>query len=318
MGNFSVAAPAGATRQVGVARIAPRDYAWVAPKRAEPRRIVKLLVTSDLHYGASHDGDRSTRALAEQVCSERADVLLIAGDIATGPVALGKCLALFESFAGAKLAVPGNHDIWVGQHSPANSWQLHEDLIPALLTEFGFHPLHMQPKVVGDVGFVGSMGWYDYSFRDDLGIDLGHYEAKTYPGMREPLWSDARHVKLSMTDAELTHVLTQRLHAQLAEVSTAQHVVALVHHVVTKRLLFHPRILVPRVWRFLNAFLGSEQLGDALAEDHKIAQVFCGHIHRARSLRHNGGTWSTIGSDYGTKELVHATPFEIVKREKVV
>jgi predicted phosphohydrolase len=279
---------------------------------------VKLLVTSDLHYGASPDGDRSTRALAQRVCSEGGDVLLLAGDIAASPVALGKCLALFEEFEGTKLAVPGNHDIWVGQHSPADSWQVHEDLIPALLTEFGFHPLHAQPKVVGDVGFVGSMGWYDYSFRDDLGIDLGHYEAKVYPGMREPLWNDARHVKLSMTDAELTRLLTGRLHAQLAEVSDAKHVVALVHHVVTKRLLFHPRVLVPRVWRFLNAFLGSEQLGGALAEDRRVTQVFCGHIHRARRLRHNGGTWSTIGSDYRTKELIHATPFEIIKSEKVV
>jgi putative phosphoesterase len=278
---------------------------------------VKLLVTSDLHYGASAEGDRNTKALAERVCSESADVLLIAGDIATGPVALGRCLALFESFSGAKLAVPGNHDIWVSQRSPADSWQMHEDLLPALLTEFGFHPLHAAPRVVGDVGFVGSMGWYDYSFRDDLGIDVSHYVSKVYPGMQEPLWSDARHVKLSLTDAELTQLLTQRLRAQLAEVSRAKHVVALVHHVVTKRLLFHPRILVPRVWRFLNAFLGSEQLGATLADDHRTSQVFCGHIHRARSLRHNGGTWSTIGSDYGPKELIHATPFEIIRREVV-
>jgi len=265
----------------------------------------------------SRDDDRSTEALAERVCSEPADVLLIAGDIASGPVALGRCLALFESFAGPKLAVPGNHDIWVGQGSPADSWQMHEELIPALLTEFGFHPLHLRSKIVGTVGFVGTMGWYDYSFRDDLGIDVGHYEAKVFPGMAEPLWSDARHVKLPMTDVELTQLLTERLVTQLAEVAKTDHIVALVHHVVTKRLLFHPRILVPRIWRFLNAFLGSEQLGAALSGSHKVTQVFCGHIHRARSLRHNGGTWSTIGSDYGSKELIHATPLEIIKRETV-
>jgi 3',5'-cyclic AMP phosphodiesterase CpdA len=275
---------------------------------------VKLLITADLHYGASRDGDRAVEALAERACGEGADALLIGGDIGEGPRAFEACLALFEGFRGAKLAVPGNHDVWVRRET-VDSWTLHESVLPARLEDHGFHPLHLRPAKVGDVGFVGSMGWYDYSFRDDIGIDLTHYETKTFPGTRHPIWNDARFARFPMADGALAGLLADRLGRQLADLEGSGRVVALLHHVASKRLLYHPRCLVPRVWRFLNAFLGSESLGTVLGRDARVVQVFCGHIHRSRTVEFDGSSISTIGSSATHKELVRATPTEILDRE---
>ena len=41
---------------------------------------------------------------------------------------------------------------------------------------------------MGDVGFAGSLGWYDYSFAQaSLGIPRRFYEAKVSPGVAERL-----------------------------------------------------------------------------------------------------------------------------------
>lgn len=276
---------------------------------------MKLLVTADLHYGTSRADNRQVEALAQRVCQEQADALLIAGDIGEGLPAISACLSLFRPFTGMKLAVPGNHDIWV-HAGAADSWDLHERALPQLFESHGFHPLHVRSTRIADVGFVGSMGWYDYSFRDDIGIDLERYESKIYPGSPGPLWNDARYVRLPMSDVELTACLAQRLRDQLQSVDDCRSIVAVVHHLVSKRLLFHPRFMVPRVWRFLNAFLGSTVLGTVLTEQPRVRLALCGHIHRARSVRQGRACWSTVGRDHDARELVYATPEAIVRRER--
>jgi 3',5'-cyclic AMP phosphodiesterase CpdA len=278
---------------------------------------LKLLVTSDLHFGASSSGNRAVRRLAERVCGEGADALLIGGDIAESPRALAECLALFRRFSGVKLAVPGNHDIWTRQRHETDSWHLHEQELPAAFEQHGFHPLHLRPLTIDRVGFVGSMGWYDYSFRDDIGVKLSDYQAKTFPGDSVPLWNDARFARLPMGDVQLTGLLVTRLREHLEQLEGCDSVVGLLHHVISKRLLFHPRFVVPRVWRFFNAFLGSEQFGSVLASHPRVSLAFCGHIHRARSVRQNRACWTTIGSDYAAKELIVADSSSVLRRQRV-
>ncbi len=70
-----------------------------------------------------------------------------------------------------------NHDVWLTDKTQTHSWALHEQQWPEQFLAHGFHPLHLATLQVNDVAFVGSMGWYDYSFRDNLGIDLAHYRA---------------------------------------------------------------------------------------------------------------------------------------------
>lgn len=270
-------------------------------------------VASDLHYGHNPVGDRAVEALARHVVDSPVDALLLGGDIAKNRDSTEACLALFEGFSGARLAVPGNHDIWMpGWERAGTSWDIHNHFLPGVFRERGFHPLHLEPLEVDEVTFVGSMGWYDYSFRDEeIGIPLSCYRKKTPPWARHAIWSDARFASFPQTDEALTRKLVGLLGGQLQE-ARSDTVVALVHHVVTKKLLVHPRERVPKKWRFANAFLGSERLGDVLAGDPRVEQIFCGHIHLPMHAVKGGARCTTVGGDYKKKQLLLATPMEVV------
>lgn len=276
--------------------------------------MLEIFVASDLHYGVSREGNLAVEALARKVCARGAEALLLGGDLAKNGETLEACLALFSGFRGAKMAIPGNHDIWVTDGRAKESWTLHEHVIPETFERHGFHPLHLRPLRLGDHAFVGSMGWYDYSFREDIGVELEHYVRKLYPDEPRVMWTDARFAKFELDDPALTRALDERLDAQLAEVADAKEVIALVHHLVTPDLLVTPRALVPRHWRFANTFLGSTCFGDTIERYANVTQVFCGHIHRSKTVRRGERLMTTIGGSYKEKELVRASTRSILDR----
>jgi 3',5'-cyclic AMP phosphodiesterase CpdA len=274
----------------------------------------QILVTADLHYGHRPRGDRAVEALAEHVRGAKADAFVIAGDLAKSRAKLESCLELFEGFDGPKAALPGNHDVWVSE-SKGDSWEMHERLLPEIFERHGFHPLHLKPLRLPDMALVGTMGWYDYSFRDDIGIDLESYRAKTYPGDPFPIWTDAIFARFPMSDQELTALLVDRLGEHLRRLPMDERALVISHHLVTKGLLIHPRVIVPKKWRFANAFLGSERLGDLIEASPSVAQVICGHAHRSWS-HHSGSTrYLVVGSDYDKKQLIRATATTVLERK---
>lgn len=266
---------------------------------------MRQFFASDLHLGSHPDGDRAVRSLAAFVCGESApdDVLVIAGDIAVDDAGFDRCLRLFEGFRGARFAVRGNHDLWT---APGDDSVSRYRRLGALIRRAGFHPLDDEPARIGDTGYVGSIGWYDYSFRDEvLGIPRSAYAAKTYPGETRPAWGDAVHVRWPYTDAQVTQMFLERLQRQLDAVRNASEVIVAIHHVPTKRLLFHPRWMVPRRWRFANAFLGSERFARLIARHPApVRLVVNGHIHRGWEVRDGEVTYASIGGDYLRKELL--------------
>ena len=275
---------------------------------------MEFYIASDLHYGVNKRGNTNTEALARHVCENPTDALIIAGDIGSDPETLAMCLSLFEGFEGRKLAVPGNHDVWTKGWQTSDSWTIHETLMPDLLEAHGFAPLHLDPVILDEVAFVGSMGWYDYTFRDEIGIDIEHYRSKTPPWSSVPIWSDARYANFQHSDEELTALLVKRLAHHLSQVPKARQVVGVVHHVVTKPLLVHPREMVPKLWRYANAFLGSERFGDLLRGDPRVVQVFCGHIHMERSCRWPGCACTCVGGNYKVKQLLRASPQKVLEK----
>ncbi len=278
---------------------------------------LRLLVAGDLHYGVNPGGDRATRALAAFVREQHADAFVIVGDIGADSQQTRACLELFRGFRGLKLALPGNHDVWTTGPGAESSWDRHERLLPDLFRSAGFEPLHLQPVRLGDVTLVGSMGWYDYSFRDNLGLQLDAYRSKTPPWSPGPVWNDARFAHFPWDDPTLNEVLVKRLAQQVEEATGGSgSLVALLHHVPTKALLFHPRCLVPRRWRFANAFLGSERYWETLSCHPGLGLVVCGHIHQARTIRRRKTQLASLGGDYERKELLEATPTRVTRRRR--
>jgi hypothetical protein len=71
-------------------------------------------------------------------------------------------------------------------------------------------------------------------------------------------------------------------------------------------LLAFPRArwLVPKQWRFANAFLGSSRLSETLEADPRVKLVVNGHIHMSGHVSSNSVEYHSIGGDYFAKQLL--------------
>lgn len=274
---------------------------------------MRIFFASDLHFDVGA-GPRATVALAKWVVAEAApdDVLLLGGDYGNDDATVARCLELFAGFPGPTLVIAGNHDVWVDP-ATRTSAERHAGLT-ATCRALGLHPLEEEPVVVDGIGFAGVMGWYDYSFRiEALDVPLEVYEGKGYPGVRGAVWNDAYRVNWGQTDPQFTDAQLQRMGAHLDQLTGAESLVLMTHHVPTEGLL-RPQWLpasmsradvVPRKWLILNTYLGSARF-EALFAPHarRVEVAFCGHIHLARDVNRSGIRFVSNGSDHKQKELV--------------
>ncbi len=287
---------------------------------------MRLLVTADLHYDCKRSR-APARALAEQVLRTGGDVLVLVGDTAgSAHEPLREALALFAGFPGEKFLVPGNHCLWCLPGE--DSIQRYEQVLPAIAAEAGFAVLDHAPAVVDGVGLAGSVGWYDYSYRqDELAIPLEFYRAKVAPGAAERMpehrhlvrslraklaepqagicvrWMDGVYVQMDMTDEEFLDYLLVKLSAQLQAFQDDRQVgrvVAFVHHVPFRQLVPAGR---PPEFAFAAAYMGSDRIGSTLQRCPKVTHVFCGHSHWRSCIRVGPMKVVNVGSTYTNKRL---------------
>jgi hypothetical protein len=196
------------------------------------------------------------------------------------------------------MVVPGNHDVW---RNDTDSRAKYEDLLPRLAREAGFHMLDTGPLVVGRTGFVGSIGWYDYSMRNpDLGLTTEQYEAKRVRGLAT--WNDLHFVNWPWSDREFTDRCLTRLqqhHDQVAD--RADRLVAVIHHLPFRELLYGP---AAPPYEFCRAYMGSVRFGEMFCGWPALRHVLCGHRHGHDRLRMPGLDAWCVGSEYGRKRLL--------------
>ena len=279
---------------------------------------MRLLVTADLHY--NHPKSRALAdGLIDEVNAAGGDVLLVVGDTAVADGdSLERCLSRFR-FAGPKLFVPGNHELWT---TTGDSEEILRTSLPRRVREVGWHWLQGEPFRVGHVGFVGSAGWYDYAFaQPELGIPRRFYERKISPGAAERFseyadlfqttddiapaarevvarWNDAKFVKLSRSDDAFLEELLAGLRNQLDALREMPRVVAAIHHLPFAGLLPPPH---SAQWDFAKAFLGSPRIGELLLQYPNVTEVFCGHSHFAAQAKVDHVDAVNIGSGYRSK-----------------
>ncbi|MFB3893535.1 MAG: hypothetical protein ACE15C_16100 [Phycisphaerae bacterium] len=177
------------------------------------------------------------------------------------------------------------------------------------------------------VGLVGSIGWYDYSFKDErLEVPEAFYRAKVAPGAaaylsehrhlveahRERLsprhmemgsrWMDGVHVDLGMSDHDFVQRLSARLAAQLAELAPkVDRIVAFIHHLPFGEMVPKDR---PDRFAFAAAYMGSGALGEVLLACPKVTHVYCGHSHWPDDRKIGHLNVINVGSTYTEKRLV--------------
>ncbi len=285
---------------------------------------MRILVTADLHYDIPRSRE-PTEALARRAVRAGGDAIVLVGDTCgrdIGP--LRQCLRLFAGFPGRKLLVPGNHCLWCDHGQ--GSLDRYERLLPAAAEDEGFTVLDHQPVTIATTGLAGSIGWYDYSFRDEsLGIPEAFYEAKLSPGaavhygghdellaVHEHVltarqmdlgvaWMDGQHVRLPMSDAQFVDVLADKLARQLAAMSAdCERIVAFLHHLPFELMVPPGR---PDRFAFVAAYMGAERLGEVLLNCRKLTHVYCGHSHWRDKRRVGHLQVVNIGSTYTDKHL---------------
>lgn len=247
---------------------------------------MRVAFTSDIHIDLN--GAVVLEALAERVRVVAPDVLLIAGDIATGPKTYLETLLALRAVAPRLLVVAGNHDVWTTPEAAEkglHSWARLEKLLPALCEEAGAHLLDAAPVEIDGVGFAGTLGWYDLTTREHvLDAPIEAYRTGVWGGLR---WTDHTYTRWPDADGgtmameEVARVLRERLEGHLKSLTTRRIVVA------THTLPFADQIHRKEHpgWRFANAFMGSLPLGEVIKADPRVVLAVAGHTHHGSDVR---------------------------------
>ena len=274
---------------------------------------MRFAFTSDIHTDVN--GPEVLDALVERCRALSPDLLLIAGDIATSPITWLQTVMALRRATPRLLLVAGNHDVWTTPElalQGLDSWGRLDRLLPALAEEAGAELLDAAPVVVGDLGFVGNLGWYDYSTREpELAVPMETYRRGVFAGLR---WNDHQRAiwlegERRMEAEEVAARLRRRLATHLRECPAPRLVVA------THTLAFSEQIhrRDHPGWRFVNAFMGSYAMGSLILADPRVELAIAGHTHLGSDLRL--GRLRAMVSPLGyRREWQGLTPAEAVER----
>ncbi|MDP9066735.1 MAG: metallophosphoesterase family protein [Actinomycetota bacterium] len=220
---------------------------------ADAARTVRLAAVADVHLGRESRGLLSRELIG---IDERADILLVAGDVTrVGDPAEAEVFAEEVADVGLPVvAVLGNHDYHSDQ----------QDLVAKHLEDGGVVVLEQDSILVevdnGTVGIAGAKG-FGGGFRDACGSDFGEPEMKAF----------VRH----------SEAIATAFGEQLRSLDAANARVALLHYSPIAATLAGEK---PEIF----AFLGSYFLEDAI--DSAGADIaFHGHAHAGADTGHTAG-----------------------------
>ncbi len=258
---------------------------------------MRLAFTSDLHveHRLSVCG-----LVAERVRQLRADVLLLAGDVAPDLALLRRCLRILAESVPRCLFLPGNHELWqIEAGSPAAA-ERYTEILPDLARSVGADYLGLEPVWVDSLAFVGVCGWYDYSLRSQTAeVPVQAYRSGRFHGIE---CADRRFVRWiqddeRFDDLDLADWMLGRLERQLDQVGSAPKVV------VTHMLVGSEPLPTTGVAEqdFVRGFLGDARLGAAVDRAGQVRYLVSGHWHRPFRVERRGrdGSYVWEGSPVG-------------------
>jgi predicted phosphodiesterase len=243
---------------------------------------MKIACLTDLHTDYGPANREILPYLAAEIAQASPDVIALAGDVATDLDALATSLKVLAGLAPRCLFVPGNHDVWcrIGEGpKPAGcSRRRYTHRIREACEAVGFHYLPKRPLIVDGVGFAGSMGWYDYSFRRpdlDPRISLDQYRSKQYGSN---IWYDVVCADMGASDEAVAATMEQELAQDVAVLvkEKVRAIVCVTHHVPFRECVEYKGFVG---WDFFSAYMGSEGLGRIMLAEPLVQVALFGHTH---------------------------------------
>lgn len=274
---------------------------------------MKIFAISDIHIEGKNKKAAFNLPL---IISERLkdlkeeSILIIAGDVTPYISSLRNYLILFKDLPLTKLFVAGNHDIWVEEGG--DSYNKYVNLLKDAVLNAGFYYLDNEPYIAGNVGFIGNLGWYDYSFKQ-LNVYMpphmklmrknGDYilwEELTYEDYAKKAlyaeinskvkmitsWNDRIYIRWAFNDFEFTDFCFNKIKNDFKLIEEkVEKIVFISHHIH-----FYDGIIQKKTpeWDFNNAFMGSKKIGDLVSAHKKVSLIIFGHSHVPTKLFING------------------------------
>ncbi len=253
---------------------------------------MKVALTSDLHV--DHHPEVAALVLAEILArtdGAGADLVIIAGDLTHQEDRLEQALTTLRPAGRAAVFVAGNHDLWVKKDASApTSRDRYERTVPARARSAGFHSLGFDSLTVDGYRVLGVTGWYDYTLRNrelDNVFSMDDYRRGSWGRLR---WNDKLHVVWPGDDGDLLDDVAicesqiRALEQQLAEAPSVPTIVV-THHLPFQELTTSKG---EPPWDFLNGFMGSARLGEAILGTPGVRLAVAGHTHFRKSAMVDG------------------------------
>jgi len=285
---------------------------------------VKIIVTSDLHYGISSHCDEKTLHFIRGLSSLLpAHAIVICGDVAetvhlsaqqTG-LNHRRLFAEIKKLPIEKIAFcSGSHDIWTSGGGGNDSWHIYSKTLKEVANDCGVTYLDAENLYIDNLAIVGSMGHYDYSLAtkdlsySGIEVENAHYESKIPPGHSSPVWNDANYVRWNYSDKEACSIICRSFEERYREaIARCDNIIVATHTVPLLEMNGHQEKNNERS-NFLNAFSGTLRLGEIILDSRKAGKkirAFSGHTHFAVGPLVRGGVeFTNIGGDYGSPSYV--------------
>lgn len=273
---------------------------------------MKIIAVSDIHIPKN---DAKMPQMINAINNSNAEVLILGGDIApANDKALENFLASISNFRGLKMYISGNHDLWVAdKNSSETSLDRFQKVLPEIYEKYGFYSLERQPLLYKDIGFVGNIGWYDYTFvrtyTPPFGTKFIRLDDNLKPTKQVVNWAqmtqadwkrgfvyiktlfktestgtnDIDYIKGFPDDVVFCNQMREKMEEDIASIeSSARKIVAVFHCVPFKEGLIRKNATAVACVR--NAWAGSKYLGEILYKHPKVCLALWGHIHERQDI----------------------------------
>ncbi|MDT2759948.1 metallophosphoesterase [Enterococcus xiangfangensis] len=220
-----------------------------------------LAVITDLHADINHFNEQELEILFSVLNEQQVTRLHFAGDTANQ---IEQTLAVNQFFRHRGLPTTfnlGNHEM-----GKLKGEQMIEHYPDSHFLNLRYLPLNQRTVL------LGFNGWYDYSFSETK-------DPQQNRSIKNIYWFD-RIIERFSDDQTVNQAILHQLREVLDDLAQKNYQVILATHFVPKAEFVIRQSGNYQVWNKLNAFLGSQALGELLDQYPNIRQVVFGHTHR--------------------------------------